>query len=202
MQMVQTFHEELSVNLPKLRAMAIVMTHDRSAADDLMQDTVVRMLKAQTSYTPGTNFVGWAYRIMRNRHISLLRRNKHASVPLEDPSVAAVGYKATQEGRIAQNELVVALRGLPRHQREALLLVGGAGLSYNEVAVALQCSVGTIKSRVSRARESLRQALMEHEPEKEESETDAPAHAGDLTARRRVGGLRTHDQEAFGPRIG
>jgi RNA polymerase sigma-70 factor (ECF subfamily) len=202
MQMVQTFHEELSGNLPKLRAMAIVMTHDRSAADDLMQDTVVRMLKAQTSYTPGTNFVGWAYRIMRNRHISLLRRNKHGSVPLDDPSVAAVGYKATQEGRIAQNELVVALRGLPRHQREALLLVGGAGLSYNEVAVALQCSVGTIKSRVSRARESLRQALMDHETEKEESETDAPAHAGDDRARRRVGGLRAHDQEAFGSRIG
>jgi RNA polymerase sigma-70 factor (ECF subfamily) len=202
MQMVQTFHEELSSNLPKLRAMAIVMTHDRSAADDLMQDTVVRMLKAQTSYTPGTNFVGWAYRIMRNRHISLLRRNKHASVPLEDPSVAAVGYKATQEGRIAQNELVVALRGLPRHQREALLLVGGAGLSYNEVAVALQCSVGTIKSRVSRARESLRQALMEHEPEKEESESDAPAHAGDNTAQRRVGRFRAHDEEAFITRIG
>ena len=200
--MVQTFHEELSVNLPKLRAMAIVMTHDRSAADDLMQDTVVRMLKAQSSYTPGTNFVGWAYRIMRNRHISLLRRNKHASVPLEDPSVASVGYRATQEGRIAQNELVVALRGLPRHQREALLLVGGAGLSYNEVAVALQCSVGTIKSRVSRARESLRQALMDHEPEKEESETDAPADAGDHTAHRRVGGSRAHDQEAFRSRIG
>ncbi len=174
---MQTFEEELQSNLSKLRAMAIVMTHDRPAGDDLMQDTVVRMLHAKQSYTPGTNFLGWAYRIMRNRHISLLRRNKYGAVPLEDPAVASVGYKASQEGHIAQTELVHALRKLPQHQREALMLVGGAGLSYEEVASTLKCSVGTIKSRVSRARETLRRNLLEEQTPSERREAARKAAA-------------------------
>lgn len=157
--MTTTFEQELKDALPKLRGVAILMTRDRSQADDLLQDTVSQALAAQKSYTLGTNFMGWAYRIMRNRHISLMRRRRFSTVSLDDPAALAVGAPGVQEDRIAQTELVRCIKLLPQAQMEALLLVSAAGVSYEEAAERLGCAVGTVKSRVSRARDTLRQML-------------------------------------------
>jgi RNA polymerase sigma-70 factor (ECF subfamily) len=157
--MTVTFDAELSHNLPRLRSMARMMTKDRDGADDLLQDTVMRMLKAQARYAPGSNLLGWAYRIMHNRHISLIRRKRHDTLPLDAPAALSVGHRPSQEGRIESNELRFALSHLPSDQRISLLLVGGWGYGYAEVASMLDVSIGTIKSRVSRGRERLRSYL-------------------------------------------
>jgi len=161
--MTKDFEQEMLECLPKLRAVAIMMTRDRANAEDLIQDTLVQAIAAQDSYTLGTNFAGWAYRIMRNRHISLIRRRRFITVPLEDPAALAVGRAGDQESRIAQLELAHALKAMPLAQREAVLLVGAMGMDYDEVARVLGCAVGTVKSRVSRGRESLRRQLLDDE---------------------------------------
>jgi len=161
--MTTTFEQELKDALPKLRGVAILMTRDRAQADDLLQDTISQALAAQKSYTLGTNFMGWAYRIMRNRHISLMRRRRFSTVPLDDPAALAVGCAGVQEDRIAQGELARCIKTLPQAQMEALLLVSAAGVSYEEAAERLGCAVGTVKSRVSRARDTLRQLLLEED---------------------------------------
>jgi RNA polymerase sigma-70 factor (ECF subfamily) len=157
--MTSTFDSELTENLSRLRSMATMMTKDRPAADDLLQDTLMRMLKAQASYEPGSNLLGWAYRIMQNRHISLIRRKRHDMHPLDSPAALLVGHRPSQEGHIESNELRFALAHLPSDQRLSVLLVGGWGYGYAEVASMLNVSIGTIKSRVSRARERLRDRL-------------------------------------------
>jgi len=159
------FDTELTNNLPKLRRMARGIARDQANADDLLQDTVIRMLQARDRFLPGTSFLGWAYRIMHNRHISLLRMNRKGTVDLDHPSVPALGHHASQESRIALNELSTAMRLLTADQRTALVLIAGLGLSYCEVAKKLSCSVGTIKSRVSRGREQLRNWLRPGETE-------------------------------------
>ncbi len=158
--MAEAFETELLTILPKLRATAVMFTRDRSAADDLLQDSIVLALSAQSSFTPGTNLSAWMYRLMRNRFISLLRRRRFATVSLDDPAALAVGAWGDQEDHMAQIELERALEDLPIAQREALLLVGAAGHSYEDAAMALGCSVGTVKSRVSRARLTLRTRLL------------------------------------------
>ena len=157
------FQQEMLESLPKLRAVAVMMTRDRANADDLVQDTLVQAIAAQNSYTVGTNFAGWAYRIMRNRHISLIRRRRFVTVPLEDPAAMAVGSLGNQESHMAQLELARALKTMPLAQREAVLLVGAMGLDYEEVARILGCAPGTVKSRVSRARATLRRTLLDDE---------------------------------------
>jgi RNA polymerase sigma-70 factor (ECF subfamily) len=173
--MAESFETDLLAILPKLRATAVMFTRDRSAADDLLQDSIVLALQAQASFTPGTNLSAWMYRLMRNRFISLLRRRRLATVSLDDPAALAVGAWGDQEDHIAQLELEQALQTLPVAQREALMLVGAAGHSYEEAAEALDCSVGTVKSRVSRARLALRQQLLGTDPGTREPE-DGPDH--------------------------
>lgn len=163
--MPPTIEQELQESLGKLRAMAILISRDRNVADDLVQDTIVRILAARDSYTPGSNFLGWAYRIMRNRHISRQRRRRFNTVPLDHPAALAVGRPGNQETGIVRAEVEAALMRLPLAQREALMLVGAAEMSYEEAARVFDCSIGTVKSRVSRGREALRRALApEDEP--------------------------------------
>jgi RNA polymerase sigma-70 factor, ECF subfamily len=154
-----TFEKELLSVLPRLRAIAVMLTRDRVAADDLLQDSIVLALSAKHSYTLGTNLAAWMYRLMRNRLISLARRRRPSTVPLEDPIANSVSTAPEQDGRMMRLLLERELAHLPIGQREALILVGAAGQSYAEAAVALGCTVGTVKSRVSRARETLRQRL-------------------------------------------
>jgi RNA polymerase sigma-70 factor, ECF subfamily len=169
-----TFEKELLSVLPRLRAIAVMLTRDRVAADDLLQDSIVLALSAKHSYTLGTNLAAWMYRLMRNRLISLARRRRPSTVPLEDPIANSVSTAPEQDGRMMRLLLERELAQLPVGQREALILVGAAGQSYAEAAIALGCTVGTVKSRVSRARETLRQRLESEDVPATRTEVEKP----------------------------
>lgn len=148
------FHGLLVALLPKLRVQALALTRNRASADDLVQDAVANALAAQDSFTPGTNFAAWMHRILRNRFISTLRKQRETT-DIDDLPMSAIAVGAAHEDRLVLKELSKALSKLPSDQREALFMVVLQGLSYEEVAEATGCAVGTAKSRVFRARRQL-----------------------------------------------
>src|SRR5919199_1550882 len=148
------FHTQLVALVPKLRIQALALTRNRAAAEDLVQDAVANALAAQDSFTPGTNFAAWMHRILRNRFISTLRKQRETT-DIEDLPMSAFAVGAAHEDRMVLKELSRALGRLPDDQRAALLMVVLQGLSYEEVAQATGCAVGTAKSRVFRARHQL-----------------------------------------------
>ena len=153
-QAQQEFHGLLVAVLPKLRVQALALTRNRAAAEDLVQDAVANALAAQDSFTPGTNFAAWMHRILRNRFISTLRKQRETT-DIEDLPSSVFAVSAAHEDRMVLKELSRALTRLPSDQREALFMVVLQGLSYEEVAEATGCAVGTAKSRVFRARRQL-----------------------------------------------
>ncbi len=158
----RVFHQALIALLPKLRVQALALTRNRAAAEDLVQDAVANALAAQNSFTPGTNFAAWMHRILRNRFISTLRKQRETT-DIEDLPSSAFAVSGAHEDRLILKELGVALNRLPSDQREALFMVVLQGLSYEEVAEATGCAVGTAKSRVFRARRQLQTWLMGEE---------------------------------------
>lgn len=158
------FHDLLIENLPRLRALSVAITRDRAKADDLLQEAVTKALAASDKFTPGTQFCAWMYRIMRNQFLSDIRRTR-PTAELDDVNTAHLAGAGSQEDNLVVGELKNGLDKLPPAQREALLLVALHDMSYEEVAEACDCSVGTIKSRVSRARQALRDYLMGEEAE-------------------------------------
>jgi RNA polymerase sigma-70 factor, ECF subfamily len=158
----RVFHDQLIALLPKLRVQALALTRNRAAAEDLVQDAVANALAAQNSFTPGTNFAAWMHRILRNRFISTLRKQRETT-DIEDLPMSAFAVGAAHEDRMVLKELGAALNRLPGDQREALFMVVLQGLSYEEVAEATGCAVGTAKSRVFRARRQLQTWLMGEE---------------------------------------
>ena len=153
------FHADLIAVLPKLRIQALALTRNRAAADDLVQDAAMNALAAQDSFTPGTNFGAWMHRILRNRFISTLRKQRETT-DIDDAPPASLAVQAGHEDRLALQELQRALVALPAIQREALFLVVLQGMSYEEVAEATGSAVGTAKSRVFRARRHLAARLL------------------------------------------
>ena len=158
----QEFHSLLVALLPKLRVQALALTRNRAAAEDLVQDAVANALAAQDSFTPGTNFAAWMHRILRNRFISTLRKQRETT-DIEDLPSSAFACSAAHEDRMVLKELSRALARLPNDQREALFMVVLQGLSYEEVSQATGCAVGTAKSRVFRARRQLQAWLLGEE---------------------------------------
>ncbi|MFC7475963.1 sigma-70 family RNA polymerase sigma factor [Dankookia sp. GCM10030260] len=148
------FHKQLVTLLPKLRVQALALTRNRAAAEDLVQDAVANALAAQESFTPGTNFAAWMHRILRNRFISTLRKQRETT-DIDDLPMSAFAVSGAHDDRMVLKELSRALGRLPSDQREALFMVVLQGLSYEEVAQATGCAVGTAKSRVFRARRQL-----------------------------------------------
>ncbi len=148
------FHAMLVALAPKLRIQALALTRNRAAAEDLVQDAVANALAAQDSFTPGTNFAAWMHRILRNRFISTLRKQRETT-DIEDLPMSAFAVSGAHEDRMILKELSRALGRLPADQRDALFMVVLQGLSYEEVAQATGCAVGTAKSRVFRARRQL-----------------------------------------------
>lgn len=166
------FHGMLVALLPKLRIQALALTRNRASADDLVQDAVANALAAQTSFTPGTNFAAWMHRILRNRFISTLRKQRETT-DIDDLPMSAIAVSAPHEDRLVLKELGVALGRLPADQREALFMVVLEGMSYEEVAAATNCAVGTAKSRVFRARRQLQASLTGEERSTEMLSTPA-----------------------------
>ncbi|WP_293898953.1 sigma-70 family RNA polymerase sigma factor [Phenylobacterium sp.] len=149
------FSRELTALIPRMRAFARTMCGDRTAGDDLAQEGLLKAWTARASYQPGTNLRAWVFTIMRNQFYSEKRRSWR-SLPL-DQEMAEQTLVATSDptAAIELDELRRAMLLLPEEQREALILVGAGGCSYEEVAEMCDCAVGTIKSRVSRARDRL-----------------------------------------------
>ncbi len=154
-----SFHDALVALLPKLRVQALSLTRNRSDADDLVQAAVTNALAAQASFTPGTNFGAWMYRILRNRFISDRRRQRD-TMDMDDAPAEAFARPASQEDSLALGELRAEMARLPADQRTALLMVTLQGMSYEEVAAAMNCAVGTAKCRVFRARCTLEARLL------------------------------------------
>ena len=154
----QRFCSHLVEVLPDLRAFARVLCRESDRADDLVQDAMVRAIAAIDQFQPGSNFKAWVFTILRNLHISSFRERRFLFEPLEE--VDRVLLQAPgQEDAMAMRTLNDAVQRLAPARREALILVVAHGLSYEEVAAMCGCAVGTIKSRVARAREELHAAV-------------------------------------------
>ncbi|WP_198369371.1 sigma-70 family RNA polymerase sigma factor [Roseomonas rosulenta] len=154
-----SFSDGLVALLPRLRVQALALTRNRADADDLVQAAVTNALAAKAHFTPGTNLGAWLYRILRNQFLSNRRRARD-TVEIEDAPAAALSSPASQEGHIALQELRRNLARLPADQRAALIMVSVQGLTYQEVADAMGCPVGTAKCRVFRARRQLEAWLL------------------------------------------
>ncbi|WP_418292047.1 NepR family anti-sigma factor [Methylobacterium durans] len=153
------FRDELLALLPDLRGFARSIVRDPSHADDLVQETLLRAWQNQHRYRPGSNFKAWAFTILRNQFYTERRRTKRE---VEDVDGAAAGRLialSDQVDRVALQELWARIRRLPVPQQEALILVAAQGMTYEEASAVLGCQVGTVKSRVSRAREVLASAM-------------------------------------------
>ena len=159
------FHDQVITILPKLRVQALALTRNRAAAEDLVQDAVCNALSAQDSFIPGTNFAAWMHRILRNRFISNLRKRRDTT-DIDDVPASTFATNAAHEDRLALKELGQAMVKLPADQREALVMVVVHGMSYEALAAATGCAVGTAKSRVFRARRQLEAWLMGEKPER------------------------------------
>ncbi|WP_426956732.1 sigma-70 family RNA polymerase sigma factor [Muricoccus radiodurans] len=155
---VAEFQKLLIATLPRLRVQALALTRNRADADDLVQAAVTSALAAKDSFTPGTNFGAWMFRILRNRFISDVRR-KRETTELDDVPSSAFARPGAQEDSLVMRELRGHLTKLPAEQRTALIMVTVQGMSYEEVAAAMECAVGTAKCRVFRARQTLQRWL-------------------------------------------
>jgi RNA polymerase sigma-70 factor (ECF subfamily) len=144
--------EALLAAVPSLRAFAISLSGQVDRADDLVQDTILRALSNLHRFERGTNLNAWLFTILRNLFHSEYRKRRRE---VEDPDGSYAGrlkVQPEQGSRLDFEDFRTALAKLPSDQREALLLVGASGFSYEEAASICGCAVGTIKSRVNRAR--------------------------------------------------
>lgn len=172
------FKSELISVLPHLRAFARSLTGQRDAADDLVQDALTKAWASRDRFEPGTSMKAWTFMILRNSYISQMRRRRFTSDWDEERAARVLVISASQDGNLELGDLHRALQVLPEQQREALILVGAGGLSYEEVAQICGVAIGTVKSRVARARAALA-SLIESgnicsrmgQEEKEKSET-------------------------------
>lgn len=145
--------------IPFLRAFSRSLCGDRELADDLAQDALAKAWQARSSFRPGSNLKGWLFTILRNEFYSN-RRRAWRQVPWdEDASEQTLSTKGEQTWAVLLSDTTRMLFSLPLEQREALILVGAGGFSYEDAAKIANCAVGTIKSRVARARKALMAAV-------------------------------------------
>ena len=161
----QDIRDALLAAVPSLRAFAMSLTGNVDRADDLVQDTVLRAWSHFNLFQPGTNLQAWLFTILRNLFHSDYRKRKRE---VEDPNAAIaqrVAVLPDQNARLDWADFRIALAKLPHDQREALLLIGAEGFSYDETARICGVAVGTVKSRVNRARKRLVELLAFEEDE-------------------------------------
>jgi RNA polymerase sigma-70 factor, ECF subfamily len=151
--------EALLEHIPALRAFAIALTRNRSEADDLVQETLVKAWSNLEKYTPGTNLRAWLFTIQRNTFFSLRRKHKREVPDPDGIHAAGLFEKPHHDGRLAFGEFLTAFDKLSAEHREVLTLVGAEGFSCEEAAGMMGVAVGTVKSRASRARRRLVELL-------------------------------------------
>jgi RNA polymerase sigma-70 factor (ECF subfamily) len=155
------FKRELVQLIPHLRAFARTLCGDPAAADDLAQDAMMKAWDARASFQMGTNMKAWTFMILRNQFYSEKRRSWRQSQLDQEAAERTLVAVDDPEAPVALDELRQGLAMLPPEQREALILVGAGGFAYEEAAEICNCAVGTVKSRVSRARRALHAILDE-----------------------------------------
>ena len=153
------FKAGLVTLIPHLRAFARTLTGDPTAADDLAQDAMMKAWDARTSFEMGTNMKAWTFMILRNQFYSEKRRSWRQSQLDQEAAERTLVAIDDPAAPVALDELRMGLAMLPSEQREALVLVGAGGFAYEEAADICRCAVGTVKSRVSRARRALQAIL-------------------------------------------
>ena len=153
------FKTELLSLVPFLRAFARSLTGNPESADDLAQETLVKAWQSRSSFIPGTNLKAWLFTILRNQFYSDRRRAWRQAPWDQEAAERTLVAVDDPEAPVALDELRQGLAMLPAEQREALILVGAGGFAYEEAAEICNCAVGTVKSRVSRARRALHAIL-------------------------------------------
>ena len=153
------FKRELVALIPHLRAFARTLTGDPTAADDLAQEAMMKAWDARASFEMGTNMKAWTFMILRNQFYSEKRRSWRQTQLDQEAAERTLVAIDDPAAPIALDELRLGLAMLPSEQREALVLVGAGGFAYEEAAEICNCAVGTVKSRVSRARRALQDIL-------------------------------------------
>jgi len=175
------FKTQMIALIPQLRAFGRGLCGNRDMADDLAQDAMVRAWAARDSFTPGTNFKAWMFIILRNLFYTAVRKNSRMAAWDPEAAERLLVAPATQHVGLDLADVETALGRLPVEQREMLLLVASGNMSYQEAAEVTDCPIGTVKSRIARARTSLQRLLNDPEFEAPDSDADAPdyprAHA-------------------------
>ena len=150
---------------PSLRAFAISLTNNVDRADDLVQDTLVRALANIDRFQPGTNLNAWLFTILRNLFHSEYRKRRREVEDADGAYAANLSVLPAQGAHLDFADFQNALTKISPDQREALLLVGASGFSYEDTAAICGCAVGTVKSRVNRARVRLAELLNLSDPD-------------------------------------
>ena len=184
--------KDLLTCVPHLRAFAWFLARNRERADDLVQDTIVKALAAAAQFQAGTNLKGWMFTILRNLHYNEVRKNRIQTQSLDDPLAYEPAVLPNQVASLEFGDFRRAFWQLADDRREALILIGASGLSYEEAAKVCDYPKGTIKSRVSRARRELLQIL--EDGVLADRRRDSPAMAG------YIGGLLEGRRPASGAR--
>ncbi len=153
------FKAELLSLIPFLRAFARSLCGNHDSADDLAQETLVKAWQSRATFAPGTNLKAWLFTILRNQFYSDRRRAWRQTPWDQEAAERLPGTSQDQSWSADLSDTARALRQLPDEQREALILVGAGGFSYADAAAICHCAVGTVKSRVARARKALMEIL-------------------------------------------
>ena len=151
--------DELIEHLPAMRAFALSLTRNASAADDLVQDTVVKAWSNFDKFQTGTNLRAWLFTILRNTFYSGRRKAKREVADVDGVHTAGLAEKPAHDGKLQLTDFFKAFNALPGEQREALTLVGAQGFSYEEAAGMCGVAIGTVKSRANRGRARLAELL-------------------------------------------
>ena len=150
---------DLLAAIPNLRAFAVSLSGNPDRADDLVQETLVKAWSNLGSFVEGTNMPAWLFTILRNIYYSEYRKRRREVADSEGTIAARLATAPAQNGHMDFLDFRDALQKLPADQREALVLIGASGMSYEEAAGICNCAVGTMKSRVNRARNRLIELL-------------------------------------------
>ena len=151
--------------VPEMRAFALSLCHQRDRVDDLVQEALLRAIANIASFKSGTNMTAWLFTILRNNFLNEYRKSRHEVSDSNEYFVGTMTSQPEQDAHMQIGEFRAALAQLPHDQREAVVLVGGAGLSYEEAAEICHCAVGTVKSRAFRARARLAELMSIDSPQ-------------------------------------
>ncbi|MGV0878741.1 RNA polymerase sigma factor [Martelella sp. FLE1502] len=154
-----SFKRDMLKTVPSLRAFAVSLCGHQDLADDLVQDTIMKAWAKQDSFAEGTNIKAWLFTILRNEFYSQMRKSGREIQDSDNVFTERLSTHPAQYGAMDLRDFREALNKLPSDQREAIILVGASGFSYEEAAEICHCAIGTIKSRIARARGKLQELL-------------------------------------------